>query len=243
MSLWERASRAYESAEVERLCLVLQDDHGQCVSYLLWAIWAGEQGRPVDADLAARAAELARDWDESVLKPLRAVRRRLKTPVAGISDSAREASRERLKDEEIAAERLLLDALEAMTPAAGRQSGELAGLDLTGALRIAQGAWATAAPDRTLTELAEAFSKTAFFAKIRPDMSVNEDLPLANDAAIQARIAELRLAHQDLDAAITALAIHPSPDQLQIARLKKQKLALRDQISRLEDRLTPDIIA
>ena len=73
----------------------------------------------MDAGLAARAAELARDWDESVLKPLRAVRRRLKTPVAGISDSAREASRERLKDEEIAAERLLLDALEAMTPAAG----------------------------------------------------------------------------------------------------------------------------
>jgi uncharacterized protein (TIGR02444 family) len=238
MSLWERASRAYESAEVERLCLVLQDDHGQCVSHLLWAIWAGEQGRPVDASLAARAAELARDWDESVLKPLRAVRRRLKTPVAGISDSAREASRERLKDEEIAAERLLLDALEAMTPAAGRQSG-----DLTGALRIAQAAWATAAPDNTLAELADAFSKTAFLAKIRADMTVGEDLPLANDEAIQARIAELRQAHQDLDAAITALAIHPSPDQLRIARLKKQKLALRDQISRLEDRLTPDIIA
>ncbi|HZC15983.1 MAG TPA: TIGR02444 family protein [Caulobacteraceae bacterium] len=239
MSLWERASRAYESAEVERLCLVLQDDHRQCVSYLLWAIWAGEQGRPVDAALAGRAAALARDWDESVLKPLRAVRRRLKSAVAGISDSAREASRERLKDEEIAAERLLLDALEAMTPAAGRQSG-----DVASGFRIAQAAWPTAAPDRALAELADAFSRTAFFAKLRPEMSVSDDLPLANDEeAIQARIAELRQAHQDLDAAITALSANAMPDQLRIARLKKQKLALRDQISRLEDRLTPDIIA
>ncbi|HEX4197121.1 MAG TPA: TIGR02444 family protein [Caulobacteraceae bacterium] len=238
MSLWERASRAYESTEVERLCLGLQDDHGQCVSYLLWAIWAGEQGRPVDADLAARAAALARDWQDSVLNPLRAVRRRLKSTVAGISDSAREASRERLKDEEIAAERLLLDALEAMTPAAGRQSG-----DVAGGLRIARAAWPTAAPDRLMAELADAFSGTAFFAKLRPEMSVSEDLPLANDEAIQARIAELRQAHQDLDAAISALSADALPDQLRIARLKKQKLALRDQITRLEDRLTPDIIA
>ena len=238
MSLWDRASRAYESAEVERLCLVLQDDHGQCVSYLLWAIWAGEQGRVVGPDLAGQAAELAGDWEASVLKPLRAVRRRLKSAVAGISDPAREAARERLKAEEIAAERLLLDALEAMTPAAGRQPG-----DLAGSLRAAQAAWAPLAPDHALAGLAEAFSKTAFFAKIRPEMSISDEPPIANDEAIQARIAELRQAHQDLDAAITALAAHPLPDQLRIARLKKQKLALRDQIGRLEDRLTPDIIA
>jgi uncharacterized protein (TIGR02444 family) len=242
LSLWERASRAYESAEVERLCLELQDDHGQCVSYLLWAAWAGEQGRAIDGDLARQAAELARDWEVSVLKPLRAVRRRLKSAVAGISDAAREASRERLKTEEIAAERLLLDALEAMTPAAGRQTGDLAG-DLAGSLRVAKAAWAAPAPDLALAELVEAFSKTAFFARLRPEMSFSDDPPLANDEAIQARIAELRQAHQDLDAAITALAANPLPDQLQIARLKRQKLALRDQISRLEDRLTPDIIA
>ena len=238
MSLWERATRAYASAEVERLCLALQDSHDQCVSFLLWAAWAGEQGRPIDADLAARAAGLARDWEESVLRPLRAVRRRLKSAVAGISDSAREASRERLKDEEIAAERLLLDALEAMTPAAGRQSG-----DLTTALGAARAAWTSPAPDEALAALADAFSKTAFVGRLRGAMSFSDDPPLANDEAIQARIAALRQAHQDLDDAITALMAAPLPDQLQIARLKKQKLALRDQISRLEDRLTPDIIA
>jgi hypothetical protein len=74
-------------------------------------------------------------------------------------------------------------------------------------------------------------------------MAISEEPPLANDEAIHARIAELRLAHQDLDDAVNALSAKTVPDQLQIARLKKQKLALRDQITRLEDRLTPDIIA
>lgn len=61
--------------------------------------------------------------------------------------------------------------------------------------------------------------------------------------AIRARIAELRQEHQDLDAAVHALEAGVSPDQIQIARLKKRKLALRDQIVLLEDQLTPDIIA
>ena len=49
--------------------------------------------------------------------------------------------------------------------------------------------------------------------------------------------------HRDLDAAITALRDSGSTDQLQIARLKKRKLALRDQIAMIEDTLLPDIIA
>ncbi|HZL01453.1 MAG TPA: DUF465 domain-containing protein [Caulobacteraceae bacterium] len=62
------------------------------------------------------------------------------------------------------------------------------------------------------------------------------------DAAIRA-LADLRQEHDDLDAAVHALEARPRPDQLQIARLKKKKLALRDQIAELEDGLTPDIIA
>ena len=65
----------------------------------------------------------------------------------------------------------------------------------------------------------------------------------ANDDAILIRIAELRLQHKDLDDAVHALSHGASPDQLQIARLKRQKLVLRDKIAELEDRLTPDIIA
>jgi len=57
------------------------------------------------------------------------------------------------------------------------------------------------------------------------------------------RLTALRIEHRDLDAAIDALSGAGSQDQLQIARLKKRKLLLKDQISIFEDYLTPDIIA
>ena len=57
------------------------------------------------------------------------------------------------------------------------------------------------------------------------------------------RLEVLRTEHRDLDAAIDALSGAGSTDQLQIARLKKRKLRLKDQISIIEDYLTPDIIA
>jgi hypothetical protein len=57
------------------------------------------------------------------------------------------------------------------------------------------------------------------------------------------RIELLRIEHRDLDAAIGALFDQNSADQLQIARLKKRKLRLRDEISLLEDMIVPDIIA
>ena len=57
-----------------------------------------------------------------------------------------------------------------------------------------------------------------------------------------ARLELLRQDHRDLDAAISALAEKGS-DQLAVQRLKKKKLRLKDQIAKLEDQLTPDIIA
>lgn len=52
-----------------------------------------------------------------------------------------------------------------------------------------------------------------------------------------------RQEHRDLDAAIAALEDVGSPDRLQIQRLKKRKLWLRDRLNFLEDQMTPDIIA
>ena len=71
------------------------------------------------------------------------------------------------------------------------------------------------------------------------------DAPAANqdEGALRRRLANLRQEHEDLDASITALAAMARPDQIRIARLKKKKLGLRDEIVRLEDALTPDIIA
>ena len=54
---------------------------------------------------------------------------------------------------------------------------------------------------------------------------------------------KLRSEHRDLDAEIVALEESPQADQLKIKRLKKRKLHLKDQITMVEDRLTPDIIA
>ena len=74
---------------------------------------------------------------------------------------------------------------------------------------------------------------------------VNDEDPPVDPAqeAVRSRLHDLKQQHQDLDAAIHALGLNARPDQLQIARLKKKKLILRDQIAKLEDRLTPDIIA
>jgi hypothetical protein len=58
-----------------------------------------------------------------------------------------------------------------------------------------------------------------------------------------ARLVRLRMEHRDLDAAIEALRATTAPDQLQLARLKKRKLRLKDEICQLEDQLIPDIIA
>lgn len=61
--------------------------------------------------------------------------------------------------------------------------------------------------------------------------------------ALRAKLAELRQDHADLDAAVQAIALSPLPDMLLIGRLKRKKLALKDEISRIEALLTPDIIA
>ena len=60
---------------------------------------------------------------------------------------------------------------------------------------------------------------------------------------LRAQLARLLQEHRDLDAAIEALQVSPGSDVLQIQRLKKRKLHLRDRITFIEDQLTPDIIA
>lgn len=64
-----------------------------------------------------------------------------------------------------------------------------------------------------------------------------------DEIQIKARLDALRQEHRDLDAAIDALGTAGAPDQLRLARLKKRKLRLRDEIAALEDQLLPDIIA
>ena len=74
---------------------------------------------------------------------------------------------------------------------------------------------------------------------------MNDDEPFLSEEelALRARLNELQLEHADLDASIEALGRMPVPDQLMIARLKRKKLTLRDEIVKIEDRILPDIIA
>jgi len=68
-------------------------------------------------------------------------------------------------------------------------------------------------------------------------------MELDREEVLRIRLGVLRRQHRDLDDAIHALETSGRGDQLALRRLKKQKLALKDQISRVEDTLTPDIIA
>ncbi|MBI1201611.1 MAG: DUF465 domain-containing protein [Rhodopseudomonas sp.] len=64
-----------------------------------------------------------------------------------------------------------------------------------------------------------------------------------DESALREQLARLQQEHRDLDVAIEALAASPGSDLIQVQRLKKRKLVLRDQIRQIEDQLTPDIIA
>jgi hypothetical protein len=64
-----------------------------------------------------------------------------------------------------------------------------------------------------------------------------------DETELRARLHALTLEHRDLDAAIEALGRQPTADMLQIARLKKRKLRLKDEIALIQDLLIPDIIA
>ncbi len=64
-----------------------------------------------------------------------------------------------------------------------------------------------------------------------------------DESELRAQLTQLRQEHRDLDVAIEALHNSPGSDLLQVQRLKKRKLHLRDRIIQVEDQLTPDIIA
>lgn len=72
---------------------------------------------------------------------------------------------------------------------------------------------------------------------------VGTGVPMANDELLKNQLEELRREHRKLDGEIEALHSDHTSDQLTLRRLKKRKLQLKDQITQIEDRLYPDIIA
>ena len=74
-------------------------------------------------------------------------------------------------------------------------------------------------------------------------MSTSDKISMKTEEVLSVELEFFRQEHRDLDQAITVLSNSATTDRLMIQRLKKKKLQLKDKIKRLEDRLTPDIIA
>ena len=72
---------------------------------------------------------------------------------------------------------------------------------------------------------------------------MHRELSAEQQEAQERELERLRQEHRDLDAAILALEQVGTPDQLQIQRLKKRKLLIKDRVAEISDRITPDIIA
>lgn len=77
----------------------------------------------------------------------------------------------------------------------------------------------------------------------RLDRGASGEARMDDEVALRARLAALRTEHRTLDDQIAALSEASLANQLEVRRLKKRKLALRDEIARLEDEIFPDIIA
>ena len=152
MTLWDWAVAVHQAPGVDPALIEIQDAHGQCVSFLLWAAWAAKMGRMLSPADLERGAALAVPWEREVTAPLRAARRALKPAWPGVDDGPREALRGRVKAAEFEAEERLVGALEAMTPAGSGAPG-----DMAAALVAASSAWTAPAPSASLRRLAQMF--------------------------------------------------------------------------------------
>ncbi len=103
MSLWAWAGQAWSKPGVSEACLTLQDQHGQCVPLLLWALWLAGQKRTPDPAAVGTAVVFCRSIDASKIQRYRAARR-----AAAPMDQAA------LLEQELGAERDLMDRLESI---------------------------------------------------------------------------------------------------------------------------------
>ncbi len=147
---WDWAIAAYARPGAAEACLQLQDDHAQSVPFLLWAAWAAQDGRVLSPATLALGAAVAAAWDEAAVHPLRQVRRGLKAHLLGLPDAAREAVRQQVKAVELAAERALIEALDAMTVPTGP-----APMPLAESLATAGAAWSPPVSAEALTPLVQ----------------------------------------------------------------------------------------
>ncbi|HTX49173.1 MAG TPA: TIGR02444 family protein [Caulobacteraceae bacterium] len=147
--LWPYALEVYGRPGGEAALLAAQDLHGQCIPYLLWALWLVTRGGPADSEAFAPGAAVARTWQDAVIAPLRGLRRKLKAPVPAMPAEKQARLRERIRALELEAERMLLETLEAVSPAPAER-----GPDAAAALAEAVRVWGGDVPAELLARLA-----------------------------------------------------------------------------------------
>lgn len=116
-AFWQFSLALYGRPGVPDACLRLQDECGVDVNVMLYLLYVASVGRLIDSDDIDQIEALAASWREEIVRPLRGVRRRLKTPPAHFQNDASEGLRSAIKRVELEAERLQQLALERDLPA------------------------------------------------------------------------------------------------------------------------------
>ncbi|MGE4014540.1 MAG: TIGR02444 family protein [Alphaproteobacteria bacterium] len=120
---WNFSLELYRAPNVAQACLALQERHGIDVNFLFFCVWLGRTGHgPYTRNDIAAFADRVAPWHEAVVKPLRAVRRRIKDPVGAENRDLALAYRQRVQKIEIDAEHVeqvtLFEAVAQATPRA-----------------------------------------------------------------------------------------------------------------------------
>ena len=133
-ALWSFIVTLYGEKAVMAACLALQDEHGLDVDLLLYACWAAGRGYSLDDADLDRLSAAAKAWQDGLIKPVRALRRRLRRDRLGAGADRAESFRRRLEAIEIEAERVALDLMASALPI---PAGDPAGAE---AARLAEAA-------------------------------------------------------------------------------------------------------
>ena len=115
---WDFSLRFYNDAEVQQACLAFQDEHGGDVNVMLYLLYRAGQGAAFD-ETGVRALDAAiAPWREEMVRPIRALRRALKTTAYLPDAEAQESFRNQVKKIELNAEKLQQTVLEGNAPVA-----------------------------------------------------------------------------------------------------------------------------
>ena len=121
---WDYSLSRYAAPGVAQACIDLQDRLGLDVNLLLFCCWAGHRGHRLSAAELERLLAASHDWQEEIVRPLRALRRRLKPQVGSASEVG--ALYESFKQLELDAERIAQDRLQRCLPLAAGAANEKA---------------------------------------------------------------------------------------------------------------------